>query len=158
MWDYGNTVASEGLIILQDATLVYEALLLGRDVAAASGGIFEGTDGGIDGNLNGKLETVGAANVDVDVDPFGFLNGTVTSHGVSREARHSHALSQILKLIEEGPNPNPRVRKPGSRDSASCRLETRITESEEIIMANNRIKLPNKIYKMLKYIFIIITL
>lgn len=96
MWDYGNTVASEGLIILQDATLVYEALLLGRDVAAASGGIFEGTDGGIDGNLNGKLGTVGAANVDVDVDPFGFLNGTVTSHGVSREER----LLQKLKRIE----------------------------------------------------------
>jgi len=82
--DYGNTVASEGLIILQNATLVNEALLFDGYIAIASNEILEGTNDGINGSLNGKLRAVRAANIDVDADPFGFLNGTVTSHDAFR--------------------------------------------------------------------------
>lgn len=80
----GNTVASEGLIVLQNATLVNEALLFGGYVAAASNKILKGTNDGINRSLNGKLGAVRGANIDVDFDPFGFLNGTVTSHDVFR--------------------------------------------------------------------------
>lgn len=86
------------MIVLQYATSVNEALLFSGDVAVASDDILEGIDGGIDGNLDRKLGTVRAANVDVDVDvdPFGFLNGTVTSHALRVwEARHSHTLAGI---------------------------------------------------------------
>lgn len=82
---YGNTVASEGLIVLQNATLVNEALLFDGYVAIASNEILERTNDGINGSLNGKLRAVRAANIDVDADSFEFLNnGTVTSHDVLR--------------------------------------------------------------------------
>jgi len=73
------------LIVLQNATLVNEALLFDGHVAVASNEILEGTNDGIKGSLNGKLRAVRTANIDVDIDPFGFLNGTVTTHDVVRE-------------------------------------------------------------------------
>lgn len=78
------TVALEGLIVLQYATLVNEALFRCGDVTVPRDEILEGLDGGFEGNLNRKLGTVGAANVDVDAfNSLRFLNCTVTSHGVS---------------------------------------------------------------------------
>lgn len=84
----GYTVALEGLIVLEDATFVNQALLIGGDVAAASDDLLEGPDDGIQPNRNRKLGTVGAPNVDVHSSSvgggggLGLLNGTVTSHGV----------------------------------------------------------------------------
>lgn len=80
------TVALQGLIVLEDPTLVNQTLLLSRDVAVPSDSILKGSDGGIEANLNGKLGTIGASNVDVD-SVVGLrlrrtLSGSVTSHGV----------------------------------------------------------------------------
>lgn len=83
-----DTVALEGLIILEDPTLVNQALLIRGYITIVSNRLLEGSDGGIEANLNGKLGTIGTADVDVDFVcgvPLcgGTLSGSViTSHVV----------------------------------------------------------------------------
>lgn len=114
-----RTVALERLIVLEDPSLVNQTLLFGGDVAVASDDLLEGSDGGIEANLNGKLRTIGASNVDVDSSSIGgvgfrrrtTLNGTVTSHGVaSLRQKHGRRIRSQTPQREKGDrNPNPRT-------------------------------------------------
>jgi len=57
-------------------------------VATASNEILKGTKDRITGSLYyKKIRAVREANIDVDIDPFGFLNDTLTSHVVFLSGR-----------------------------------------------------------------------
>ncbi|KAK7277569.1 hypothetical protein RJT34_22584 [Clitoria ternatea] len=75
----------------RDPTFVNQTLLISRDIAVVNDDILEGYDGGIEPNLNRKLGTIGAANVDADSIGSGgvrlcrgTLGSNVTSYGVVR--------------------------------------------------------------------------
>ena len=82
-----STVALKSLIVLEDPTLVNEPLLIGRRIGFLSENAFEGSNGGIEANLNGKLRTVGATDVDIDsISTVGFVrivHSSITSHSLS---------------------------------------------------------------------------
>ena len=82
-----STVALKSLIVLEDPTLVNEPLLIGRRIGFLSENAFEGSNGGIEANLNGKLRTVGATDVDIDsISAVGFVrivHSSITSHSLS---------------------------------------------------------------------------
>ena len=82
-----STVALKSLIVLEDPTLVNEPLLIGRRIGFLSENAFEGSHGGIEANLNGKLRTVGATDVDIDsISAVGFVrivHSSITSHSLS---------------------------------------------------------------------------
>lgn len=82
-----STVALKSLIVLEDPTLVNEPLLIGRRIGFLSENVFEGSNGGIEANLDGKLRTVGATDVDIDsISTVGFVrivHSSITSHSLS---------------------------------------------------------------------------
>ncbi|KAM4096182.1 hypothetical protein ACJW30_08G086000 [Castanea mollissima] len=94
-----STVASKSLIVLEDPTLVNEPLLVGRRIGFLSENAFEGSNGGIKANLNGKLRTAGATDVDIDsISAAGFVrivHSSITSH--SSLLHSSQSLSNSKK-------------------------------------------------------------
>lgn len=117
------------MIVLEDPTLVNQTLLIGRDVAVGGNRLLEGSDGGIEGNLNGKLGTIGAANVDVDVDTVGgvrlrgtFSGSFTTSHGVVVGSKHGRRIRSHSTGLNRKRNRNPNPRTIGEEEEAKSEI------------------------------------
>lgn len=99
-----STVASKSLIVLEDPTLVNEPLLIGQRIGFLSENAFEGSNGGIKANLNGKLRTAGATDVDIDsISAAGFVrivHSSITSHSSLLHSSQSLSNSKKKKKLQ----------------------------------------------------------